>query len=172
MTMAARYQFSLRRLLGLIAVVAIATAVAARASIERIRRQQRAIEAIEALGGSIGYQHQWSAAGEWIDGATWPGNSLLKRLLGDAYCSKVIEVQLFADGAMRSEEFDDIAAEKIGALTGLKWLVLMDTSVTDEGLKHFAALRSLKRLDLEGSRVTKEGVRRLQRALPRLRIYY
>lgn len=172
MTMATRCQFSLRRMMALIAVIAIVAAIVARGSTEKMRRQQRAIRAIEALGGSIGYEHQWSDAGDWIEGAKWPGNTLLRRVLGNEYCSKPIEVQLFADAAMRPENFDDIAAEKIGALIDLKWLVLMDTSVTNEGLKHFASLRKLERLDLEGSRVTEEGVRRLQHALPRVQVHY
>lgn len=170
--MGRRFQFSLKGLLAAVAFVTVAIGLTLGAKIDKIRQQQRAIEAIEALGGSIGNQHQWSATGEWIDGAIWPGNPLLKRLLGDRYCSKVIEVQLFFDGAMQSDESDDTAAEKVSALTDLKWLVLMDTSVTDDGLEHFAALRSLDRLDLEGSRVTEEGVRRLKRALPFVRIYH
>jgi len=50
-------------------------------------------------------------------------------------------------------------------------LDLKGTRATDAGLKHLAGLGKLKELDLTGTQVTADGVGRLQKALPKCKIY-
>ena len=53
----------------------------------------------------------------------------------------------------------------------LKLLVLPDTLVTDAHLATLEGLDQLEALDLRGSSVTDAGVKKLQKALPKLKIY-
>ena len=58
------------------------------------------------------------------------------------------------------------------ALGQLQKLWLHDTRLTDASVPHLAKLKQLKSLYLHRTRLTVEGVRRLQKALPKCRIFY
>jgi hypothetical protein len=64
---------------------------------------------------------------------------------------------------------DDGLAE-IGSLRGLRMLYLNNSQITDAGLVQLEGLTNLEFISLENTRVTDEGVRRLQNALPEVRI--
>jgi hypothetical protein len=51
-------------------------------------------------------------------------------------------------------------------------LWLHDTRLTDASVPRLAQLKQLKSLYLHRTRLTVEGVRRLQKALPKCRIFY
>jgi len=57
-------------------------------------------------------------------------------------------------------------------LTDLAVLSLDDTQVSDEGLKHMNGLSNLDHLFLINTRVTEEGVKELQKALSDCKIYH
>jgi hypothetical protein len=67
-------------------------------------------------------------------------------------------------------EVGDTGLTHLKRLKNLRNLDLSGTKVTDEGLTQLAELRSLESLDLRGTRVTAAGAKRLQAALPRLKI--
>ena len=48
----------------------------------------------------------------------------------------------------------------------------VNQDITDEGLAHLSKLANLKTLRVHQTRVTADGVRRLQEALPNLRIHH
>lgn len=66
----------------------------------------------------------------------------------------------------------DEGLRHIGTLTNLESLTLFCPKVTDAGMEHLRALTNLRSLDLRSTKVTPAGVARLQRALPRARIFY
>ena len=94
------------------------------------------------------------------------------KFFGANYRAQVVEVQLFADRAMRPDLFGDEQAKQLAALPDIKWLVLMDTHITDRGLSHLMNLKQLERLDLEGSSVTASGVAKFNAASPDTKVFY
>lgn len=138
----------------------------------QIQQRARAVAMIENCGGTATYDYQWSPSKAWLPHAIPPGPRWIRQLLGDHFRANVVEVQLFAGSKKRPEAFTDAEAKQLSVLTEIKWLVLMDTKLTDTGLKHLGTLKKLERLDVEGSPVTEAGVQGLHRALPKARIFY
>jgi hypothetical protein len=163
-----RPQFSLRALLVAMLVVAGAAALYGNPLLAR----SLAIRDLEALGASITYDYRWGRDGAWRPNAHAPGPAWLKWLLGENYFASAVEVQLFADPKMSPHRFTDEQAARIAVLTELKWLVLMDTRLTDAGLKHLTSLRKLERLDLEGTAVTEAGVNDFKLSSPHVLVCY
>lgn len=64
----------------------------------------------------------------------------------------------------------DAGLERLRGLASLEVLSLAGTPVTDAGLEHLKGLAQLKTLFLAGTKVTDEGVKKLQEALPMLKI--
>lgn len=64
----------------------------------------------------------------------------------------------------------DSGAEKLKDLKQLEVLSLVGTQVGDAGLEHLKGLENLKLLFLAGTKVTDDGVKKLQEALPKLKI--
>jgi hypothetical protein len=60
----------------------------------------------------------------------------------------------------------------VGRCTSLETLFLVDTKVTDNGLKHLAELSHLRVLWLSGSNVIMDGVRALRKQLPSAYIHF
>jgi 16S rRNA C1402 (ribose-2'-O) methylase RsmI len=87
-------------------------------------------------------------------------------MLGEYYNTRVIQIETVPLG-----KFSDSDAKEIKVFQELDWLAANDSELTDEGLKHLAALRNLGRLDVERCRVTREGIAELRRALPKTDIY-
>lgn len=74
-------------------------------------------------------------------------------------------------GPVREVDLGDTEASDetlilLQAFTGLEWLCLEETGITDSGLKSLARLKRLKRLELAGTRVTAAGVEQLRHELP------
>ncbi len=144
----------------------------------QIRRRAKAVAVIESFGGYVEYDYRMTRSGYRPD-AIPPGPKWLRRILGEFYATNVIQVQLFARAdkppkgrTRRAEDFTDVEAQHIAALTELDWLVLDDTKITDNGLAHLAGLKKLGRLDLGRTQVTRAGVERLHRALPQACIVF
>lgn len=64
----------------------------------------------------------------------------------------------------------DKALEQLKGLENLEYLNVYGTEVTDAGLAHLEGLKKLKSLYLWQTKVTDEGVKKLQAALPELKI--
>jgi hypothetical protein len=60
--------------------------------------------------------------------------------------------------------------KELATLENLKTLGLVETKVTDKGLKALAALKTLRRLTLGRTAVTSDGVSELRKALPKCEI--
>lgn len=163
-----RLRFSLRAMLLAVTVLGLWLGF----QTNRIRQRAKAVELIESLGGHVSYDYRRLHGYD----SQPPGSPWMQWLFGKHYAAKVIEAELFAytNGPKRShpELFTDAEAKKIAVLTDLDWLVLFDTNVTDEGLRHFKALHRLSRLDLERTKVTTAGVMKLHEEMPLLRIVY
>jgi Leucine-rich repeat (LRR) protein len=64
----------------------------------------------------------------------------------------------------------DAGLEHLKDLSNLKVLSLVGTQVTDAGLEHLKSLSNLKELYVYGTKVTEEGGKKLQEALPKVKI--
>ncbi len=64
----------------------------------------------------------------------------------------------------------DEGAEVLGGMKNLETLIVPSTGITDAGLKYFATLTSLKKLEIKGCKVTAEGVAELVKAVPGLEV--
>jgi len=64
----------------------------------------------------------------------------------------------------------DEGAEVISQMKNLETLIVPGTGITDAGLKHFAALTHLKKLEIKGCKVSAEGVTELVKAVPGLEV--
>src|SRR5512133_3260216 len=71
---------------------------------------------------------------------------------------------------MSYSTFGDRAMASLEHMPRLRRLYLRDTSVTDEGLKHIAALTHLEELDLYGVKITDRGVAQLQNLTARRKL--
>ena len=161
-----RFQFSLRTLMVVMTMLAVWTGW----TVSKVKRMQRAIASVEWLGGFIAYKHQWRD-GEFLPNARPPASNWMRLLFGERYGAEPVEIQLFACPQMRAAEFTDAEAAAISQLEELTWLVLMDTKLTDAGLRHLHRLTKLGRLDVEGTLVTEVGVADLKRVLPNCKVY-
>ena len=65
----------------------------------------------------------------------------------------------------------DEGLTQLAGLKNLESLDLTGTAVTDAGLAQLTALKQLRELNLEDTPVTDIGVKRLQTALPNLKIH-
>ena len=147
------------------------------AELDRARKQRAVVEALEKAGSRMKIEYY-----------TTPPAPFLREIIGKDAC------KVFAVDASSVRSFDDKYARYLAELPDLQALCLMDTQITDAGLKnvesltnvqymmlgltqitdagldHLKGLTKLERLDLKGTRVTEDGVARLQRALPRCKI--
>src|SRR5688572_774909 len=128
--------------------------------VSELHQKQQAVSVIEAVGGTVTYDYQWNTDHSWNPDAVPPGPAWLRQMLGDNYQANVVEIQLFAGSRQRPLRFTDADAKHLGVLHELKWLVLQDTNLTDQGLLHLRSLTKLERLDIEGTHVTEAGVRK------------
>jgi Leucine-rich repeat (LRR) protein len=64
----------------------------------------------------------------------------------------------------------DAGLEHLKGLANLKVLSLVGTQVTDAGLEHLKGLANLKELFVSGTKVSEDGAKKLQEALPKLKI--
>ena len=63
---------------------------------------------------------------------------------------------------MSYSQFGNDSMASLAGMKNLRRLLLRDTTVTDEGLKHIAGLTKLEELDLYGAKVTDQGIAHLK----------
>ncbi|HTI50324.1 MAG TPA: hypothetical protein VL475_05215 [Planctomycetaceae bacterium] len=71
---------------------------------------------------------------------------------------------------LEKTKITDKGLEQLKGLENLEYLNLYGTEITDAGLVHLEGLKKLKSLYLWQTKVTDEGVKKLQAALPGLKI--
>lgn len=71
---------------------------------------------------------------------------------------------------LEKTKITDKGLEQLKGLEKLEYLNLYGTEITDAGLAHLEGLKKLKNLYLWQTKVTSEGVKKLQDALPELKI--
>jgi hypothetical protein len=79
------------------------------------------------------------------------------------------------NGCSPNMDGDDVAAE-VARLNRLECLAVLDTAISDRGLKHLGQLGHLQELSLSGPAIerpqfTKRGIKRLEEALPECSIH-
>lgn len=71
---------------------------------------------------------------------------------------------------LEKTKISDKSLEQVKGLENLEYLNLYGTEITDAGLAHLEGLKKLKKLYLWQTKVTDEGVKKLQEAIPELKI--
>jgi len=135
-------------------------------------RREHAIERLRELGASISFDQKWTKDGRWIQDSKPPGNWFLMQIRGKHYAVEPVEIQLF-DGlpTMRPKEFADDDAALLTFFPKLKWIVLINTSLTDDGLQLLQEIPALERVDAEGTFVTEHGARTFRLSRPDVAIF-
>ena len=95
-----RFQFSILALLVLAVVVAVPFSWLA-TEMKAARKQREAADGIRKVGGKVYYDYHFDPSGYWTPGATPPGPSWLRKLLGDDQFADVTVVSLRARGQRR-----------------------------------------------------------------------
>ncbi|NQU24226.1 MAG: hypothetical protein HQ567_23335 [Candidatus Nealsonbacteria bacterium] len=150
-----RFQFSVRSLLLFVAVVAVVCSWFA-VKMQEARRQKEAVAAIEKGEGSVFYDYEFDANGNFLPGTPEPpGPPWLRNLLGVDFLSDVAGI-----GYLDATDAD---LTRLKGITSLEYLQLWGTQVTDAGLMHLKGLTRLKRLTLgPTTQVTDAGLGHLK----------
>jgi hypothetical protein len=155
------YQYSLRTLLIAMTIPGLWV------GLERIwaQREERAAALFAARGGEVGRTYQWDLlTTRLLPESSLPGvprQHWLRSLLGDECFTGV--VYLWLSGTSVTD--DDLATVRI--LHSLFELDLSNTEVSDVGIAHSRSLNHLQTLSLSDTKVTGSGLSPL-RALPQL----
>jgi len=97
--------------------------------------------------------------------------SLPDTKITDAGLTHIKELTGLQSLILADTKITDAGLAYLKGLKSLRLLDLRDTRITDAGLEHLKGMPQLQMLCLDRTEVTKEGVGKLQRALPRCRIY-
>jgi hypothetical protein len=151
------FQFSLRSLLIFVAICAIPCGWFG-ARMERATKQKAAVEAIVKAGGSVRYDYERDATGNWIPVAEPHAPKWLRNLLGDDFFSTVVEATAYTD----------VSVEHLNDLGGLRSLSFCSLRITDSGLRHLEELSQLEDLSFSGTGISESGLRAFE-ALIRLK---
>jgi hypothetical protein len=146
-----RFQFSIRSLLVLTVAVALPCSWIG-LEMKAAKRQMETAEAIEQLGGSIFYDWQIAADGDFQQDARPPEPAWLRPLLGDCFFTDVRSVWYYYLDDM------DAKLELLKGLNQLKGLALCKIPFADAGLEHIKELSQLQELDLGETEVTDDGL--------------
>ena len=177
-----RFQFSIRSLLVLTVAVALPCSWLA-VEMQEAKRERESAAAIERLGGRV----VWSGL---------LGPAALRSLLGDDFLQTVDRVDLHGTAVTNDESetlkgltrLQDLVLRRITYTNvGMAYDVAMNrrkrlatrqvselwgSKITDAGLEHLKGPSHLTHLDLGNTEVTDEGVKKLQQALPKCKIYH
>ncbi len=146
------FRFSVRTLLLVMLAVSLSTAWWA----NRAKRQKNAVASILKMGGSVAYDYECDAAGNYPLNVEPPGPSWLRDFLGIDYFSRVIGVSVVGDSLADDE------LKSLESLPDLKKLLVGGPRVTDAALVHLKHMRRLEELQVWGPGVTDAGLMNLQ----------
>lgn len=136
-----RVQFNLKSLLTLVLCLGASLGLISR-YLQGTVRQRSAAAALERIGANVSYS-----------GAEQPG---LLTFVGRRYFQEPIALG-YHQGALSENDLNSI-----GSLTGLRFLSLENTLLSDADLAHFASLGELKTLHLVRTRATGRGLQYLK----------
>jgi hypothetical protein len=71
---------------------------------------------------------------------------------------------------LNNTRITDNGLKTVKVLTKIRGLGLDETEVTDRGLEHLKALPKLRTVSVKGTKVTDQGVKKLQLALPGVKV--
>ncbi len=147
-----RFQFSLRSLVVLVVTIAMPCCWLA-VKIREAERQRQTVKAIRKVGGAVTYDYEIDKTGKRRTRKKGPSSpAWLQKVFGEDFYSDVFGVDLtFCASA------DDAFLPHVRQLTGLKWLGLGGTEITDTGVEHLAGLTNLRNLSLNDTQVTDVG---------------
>jgi len=154
------YQFRLRTLLLLVVLVSVGMSWFT-VKLHRARRQRAAVQGILGSGGSVLYDYDYVDDGRVTLGGQPPGPAWLRETLGVDFFCDVKTVLLLSDAG----------AEHLEGLTSVEWVVLDGPGVTDAVLDRLKGASRLRHLILVDTSVTDEGVKELREALPDCKIH-
>ncbi len=151
------FQFSLRTLLLIIFLASVGMSTLG-VKMHRARKQRQIVAAILKLGGGVQYDYH--------DGICDPRKhppvpAWQLKVFGDDFFSDVVGVGFFRKAHLRDE---DLA--RLENLAQLEFVMLERVPITDKALEHFKGLGNLRYLSLVGTQVTEEGIAQLAKALP------
>jgi hypothetical protein len=132
--------------------------------VHRTQVQRDAVAAIGRAGGRAIYDWEW-ANGQRVLNAGAPGPRWLVDRLGVDYFGNLVVADF------TGTRVGDAGLAHLEGLTDLRVLSLSRTGVGDAGLVHLEGLTGLQTLDLGLTGVGDTGVKKLQRALPKVKIY-
>src|SRR5258708_7395757 len=90
--------------------------------------------------------------------------------IGDDALTYIAKQETLVKLHLEKTKVTDKGLEHVKGLQNLEYLNLYGTEIGDAGLEHLANLKKLKSLYLWQTKVTDEGVKKLQAALPELKI--
>jgi Leucine-rich repeat (LRR) protein len=90
--------------------------------------------------------------------------------IGDDALAHIAGLKSLVKLHLEKTKITDKGLEQLKGLENLEYLNLYGTEITDAGLVHLEGLKKLKSLYLWQTKVTDEGVKKLQAALPGLKI--
>ena len=156
--------------------------------VHHARVQREAVAAIERAGGDVLYDWQWKDNAP-IHGRPWAPRWLVDRVgidyfghvtridlvhrrrpEGESVLSYVGRLGRLQELCIQTSSISDADLAHVTRLKDLRRLILYRTQVTDTGLEYLKGLTRLNELVLTRTQVTDDGVRKLQEALPKLRI--
>jgi hypothetical protein len=156
------FRYSLRGAFVFIACFAIVLGILGRSA----RLQKSAVAEIERRGGHVTYAHQIDSNGIGVPAASIPGPAWLRAIFGDHYFLRIAKI------SFEKATDDDLAALQDLPLGSVEHLLLVDSPMTDKGLKNISAATfpNLRRLRLDFTKISDDGLSRL--TLPKLENLY
>jgi Leucine-rich repeat (LRR) protein len=97
--------------------------------------------------------------------------NLTSTKITDASLTEVAKLTQLKSLYLNDTKITDVGLKKVAEMKQLTSLYFKDTQITDVGVKEVAKMKQLTTLDLRATKVTKAVVRRLQKTLPKCKIY-
>ncbi len=142
----------------------------------KANQQKKAVESIENLGGTVVYDYQVDANGDYVPNAEPPGPVWFRDFVGVDFLANPVDVNLqirhiedddlkYLQKLVRLQTLNlacnhitDAGLEHIRGMTRLEVLYLCYTQVSDTGLAHLQRLADLELLDLSMTQITDAGL--------------
>ena len=141
-----RLMLSLRLAMGVVLLIAVGLAWIAHA----VREQRRAKELILSHSGLFFYEYEPQTVSRYTRKTLAP--AWLRRMIGEDYFHDVTWVRIEGAG------FGDSELQRLKALDRIETLGIVETGITDAGLRHLRGRKALKGLFIGGNWIGDEGI--------------
>ena len=141
-------------------------------------RQERALEALSEAGarihredvqyGPLGieFSERWHGKLKDLQHLRWISNvttvNLSGERFGDRFLTALSRLESVERLVIQGTAVTDVGMANVEKLTGLRWLFVFHTPITDSAVKHLLALPRLDEVKLYGTQVTAAGVAELK----------